>query len=400
VVLENHARLYGYHTGPSAQGGESPPGCGGGISPPVVCLSHRSRFPQAALRPTVWAMAAYGFRGVLLPDDISGELVIGVGAPSPLPGSYAVTGLVDAHCHFTVDIDDSGEPFVSGRAFAEGRIAELAQEGVTLLRDVGGSSEITLDYARSRRPGLPRVLAAGRFHSMRERYFPLMYTPTDAEDLDDSIRREVADGATWVKIITDFPHVVDGVPQRGTVAATYDDETLARAVDTAHHAGARVAAHSTLAASQLVAMGVDSLEHGNGVTEGDLTALGARGGGWTPTIGVVMGSRVPEDASGEYTAAIEAAGEHYRHHMPYALEVGVTLMTGSDAMVTVADDIRAMVEYGLTPSQAIAAATVSARGFLGVDATEDLVTYNADPRDDPSVLSSPAAVVIGGRRVR
>ena len=97
---------------------------------------------------------------------------------------------------------------------------------------------------------------------------------------------------------------------------------------------------------------------------------------------------------------IEAAGEHYRHHMPYALEVGVTLLTGSDAMVTVAEDIRTMVEYGLTPSQAIRAATTSARRFLGVDANQDLVTYDADPRDDPSVLSSPAAVVIRGQRVR
>jgi imidazolonepropionase-like amidohydrolase len=329
-----------------------------------------------------------------------GELVVGVGAASPLPGSYAVTGLVDAHCHFTVDIDEHDEPFVSGRAFADRRIAELARDGVTLIRDVGGSSEITLDYARSRRPGMPLVLAAGRFHSSRERYFPRMYTPTDAEDLDDSIRMEIAGGASWVKIITDFPQVVEGVPQPGTVAPTYDDETLGRAIGTAHTAGARVAAHSTLGASQLVAMGVDSLEHGNGVTEADLTILGARGGAWTPTIGVVMGRPVPQDAMPQHVAAISAAGEHYRHHLPYALEMGVTLMTGSDAMVTVADDVCTMVEYGVTPSQAIAAATVSARGFLGVDASDDLVTYDADPREDPGVLRSPVAVVIRGQRVR
>jgi imidazolonepropionase-like amidohydrolase len=344
-------------------------------------------------------MSAYSFNGVLLPDETSGELVVGDGAPSPLPGSYAITGLVDAHCHFTVDIDESDEPFVSGRPFADRRIAELAQEGVTLLRDVGGSSDITLDYAKSRRSGVPLVLAAGRFHSSRERYFPRMYTPTDAEDLDDSIRMEIAGGATWVKIITDFPRLVEGSLQPDTVAATYDDETLSRAVETAHREGARVAAHSTLAASQLVAMGVDSLEHGLGVTEADLTVLGARGGAWTPTIGVMMNS-VRRDASPEQVAMIEAAGEHYRHHMPYALEVGVTLLTGSDAMVTVAEDIRTMVEYGLTPSQAIRAATTSARRFLGVDANQDLVTYDADPRDDPSVLSSPAAVVIRGQRVR
>jgi imidazolonepropionase-like amidohydrolase len=264
---------------------------------------------------------------------------------------------------------------------------------------MGGRSEVTLDYARSPRPGLPLVLAAGRFHCSRERYFPRLYTPTDAEDLAHSISAEVSAGATWVKIITDFPHVEQGVLQPGTVSATYDEETLAIAVQTAHNAGARVAAHSTLAASGLVDMGVDSLEHGNGVTEADLRALGARGGAWTPTIAVMM-TGVPDDAPPELTARIAAAGEHYRHHLPYALEVGVTLMTGSDAAATVAQDVQMMVEFGLTPSQAIAAATVSARRFLGVEPSDDLVTFHADPREDPSVLQIPAAVVIRGQRVR
>ncbi len=344
-------------------------------------------------------MGAFVFTGVLLPEGTSGEMVVGQGERTPLPGSYAVTGLVDAHCHVTVDVDRNHLPFLSDRDFADRRVAELAHDGVALIRDVGGVSEITLDYARSPWPGLPVVLTAGRFHSCRDRYFPRMYTPTDADDLVDSIRAEIASGATWVKIITDFPQVAQGVPQPGTVARTYDDATLARAVEAAHTAGARVAAHCTLPASELVAMGVDSLEHGNGVTEADLMNLGARGGAWTPTIGVVMGP-VPLDAAPQHVARIAAAGEHYRHHLPYALEAGVTLMAGSDAAVTVAEDLRMMTEYGLTPTQAISAATVAARRFLGVDASDDLVTYDADPREDPGVMSSPAAVVIRGQRVR
>jgi imidazolonepropionase-like amidohydrolase len=342
-------------------------------------------------------VAAFVFNGVVRPGNASGDMVVGVGEPSPLPGAFAVTGLVDAHCHFTVDEEEDEEPFLSDREYADAKIAQLAREGVTLLRDLGGRSEITLDYARGPRPGLPVVLAAGRFHSSRERYFPRMYTPTDAEELDDSIRAEIAAGASWVKLITDFPQMIDGVPQPGTLATTYDDETLARAVETAHTAGARVAAHSTIAASALVAMGVDSLEHGNGLTEADLVALGERGGAWTPTIAAVMGP-APPDAPPQYAAEI-AAGEHYRHHMPFALRAGVTLMTGSDAVTSVAQDVVTMVQYGLTPLEALDAATVSARRFLGVEDAEDLVTYHADPLDDPSVLASPAAVVLRGERV-
>ena len=262
---------------------------------------------------------------------------------------------------------------------------------------MGGHSEITLDYARGAAPGLPLVLAAGRFHSTRGRYFPRMYTPTDPEELDDSLRTEIASGATWVKVIADFPPVVDGVPQPG-VDRTYDDETLVRAVATAHASGARVAAHSTIDAAALVAAGVDSVEHGNGLTEADLDVLGARGGAWTPTIGAAL-QAVPPGAPPELVAAVEAVREHYRHHLSYAVKAGVTVMAGSDAVTTVAADVVALTQHGLTTDQALWAATEGPRGFLKISADDDLTTFDADPLEDPAVLASPVAVVIRGQRV-
>jgi imidazolonepropionase-like amidohydrolase len=342
-------------------------------------------------------MTAWRFHGVLLPDGDDGEVVVGSGEDELLPGSFAITGLVDAHCHVTVDIDADGLPFVSDREFAGRRLDELAREGVALLRDVGGDAEITLDYARSTRPGLPLVLSAGRFHSTRERYFPRMYTPCDPDELDASIQVEVAAGATWVKIVTDFPLVVGGFP-RGEKAPTYDEETLARAVGTAHGLGARVAAHSTMSASSLVAMGVDSIEHGNGLTEDDLRVLGARGGAWTPTIGAVVAAS--EHAPPEAQSMFAELAEHYRHHLPIAVSAGVTVMAGSDAAVPVARDVALLAEHGLTAQEAIESATLSARAFLGVEGSDDLVTFDRDPREDPTVLAAPAAVVLRGARVR
>ncbi len=140
-------------------------------------------------------------------------------------------------------------------------------------------------------PGLPVVLPAGRSHSTRERYFNRMYTPCDPDQLDASIRTEVRNGATWIKIITDFPLVVDGVPS-GPKAATYDErDTPSAPWPPLTTLAPRVAAHSTIPASHLVAMGVDSIEHGNGLTEDDLVTLGARGGAWTPTVGAVLARR-------------------------------------------------------------------------------------------------------------
>jgi imidazolonepropionase-like amidohydrolase len=314
---------------------------------------------------------------VLLPEGSEGEVV------------------VDAHCHVTVDVDTDGLPYVSDRAFADRRLEEMAGQGVALLRDVGGASEITLDFARGTSPGFPVVVAAGRFHSSRDRYFPRMYTPCDADELDASIRSEVADGATWVKIIADFPRVVDGVP-RGEKAPAYDEETLRRAVETSHSLGARVAAHSTVGASALVAMGVDSIEHGNGLTEDDLAALGARGGAWTPTVGAVVAAA--DHLPPERLPHLEALQEHYRHHLPIALRAGVTVMAGSDAAVPLARDIALLAEHGLTPIEAIEAATSAARTYLDVQPSGDLVTFDTDPREDPAVLANPSAVVLRGER--
>jgi imidazolonepropionase-like amidohydrolase len=74
-------------------------------------------------------------------------------------------------------------------------------------------------------------------------------------------------------------------------------------------------------------------------------------------------------------------------------------MTGSDATASVAEDVAVLAEHGLTVDQALAAATTAPRAYLGVEGTSDLVTLDTDPRDDPSALARPSAVVIRGERV-
>jgi hypothetical protein len=55
---------------------------------------------------------------------------------------------------------------------------------------------------------------------------------------------------------------------------------------------------------------------------------------------------------------------------------------------------------GLEPEHALAAASIWPRRFLGVTATADIVGYHHDPREDPGQLAHPAAVVVGGTRLR
>lgn len=85
--------------------------------------------------------------------------------------------------------------------------------------------------------------------------------------------------------------------------------------------------------------------------------------------------------------------------------LGVTVMTGSDVVGSVAREVVLLTELGVPPVAALAAATTAARAYLGLPslsagAPADVVTYHHDPREDPGVLSRPAAVLRGGHRIR
>ena len=341
---------------------------------------------------------AWAFDGVLLPHGVETRVEVGVGDAVPLPGRYALAGLVDAHCHLTVTTDSQG-PYVDG-SIAERRLDELAAGGVGLVRDVGGDRAVTLPLARTSRTGRrPEVVAAGRFLAPPGRYFPRMHEPVPVDDLVAAVEREIADGASWVKLIADFPVMDGAVPRRGTNAPTYPIEVVTAAIAAAHRGGARVAAHTNDAVvSALIAAGVDSVEHGGGLNEADLEKLAAAGGAWTPTLCAGIGVMRRGNEEARRRAAEQS--ERYRMLIPRAVELGVTVMTGSDVVGSVAEEIAMLFEHGLTPEQALDAAVGAPRAYLDRRGGDDLVTYAADPRDYPEVLATPAAVVLRRHRVR
>ncbi|HEY1820913.1 MAG TPA: amidohydrolase family protein [Trebonia sp.] len=340
---------------------------------------------------------AWTFSGTFL-DGFAGErAVAGTGEPEELPGRYALAGLVDAHAHPTVAIDEQGMYLADGE-YGAARLGEYAASGVTVIRDAGGRSLLTLGFARAAAAGHPVVTAAGRFLAPAGRYFPRMHSPVAPDELVAAIRAEVAAGAAWVKIIGDFPEWGADGPVPASTAATYDPGTLRRAVDAAHGAGARVAVHSTLPGSGLAGIGADSVEHGPALGHADLEALGARGGAWTPTLCAMLQNRESPDP-----AARKRAGdlrERLRDALPYAVAHGVRVLAGTDVVGTIADEVALLAGHGLTAAQAISAAGSLAREFLGIHPEGDIVTYDDDPLEDPAALARPAAVVVRGVRVR
>ena len=206
---------------------------------------------------------AWTFSGAFLDGMAADRVTVGAGEPRELPGRYALAGLVDAHAHPTVAAGGRG-PCLAGRRArrrAPGRVRGRRghrdprrrgpQQGHARLRARRGGRAPGGDRRRPLPgpggPVLPPHALPGRAGRARR-----------------GRRAEVAAGAAWVKIIGDFPEWGDDGPVPQSTAATYDLGTLRAAVDAAHAAGARVAVHSNLPDSGLVAIGADSIEHGTG----------------------------------------------------------------------------------------------------------------------------------------
>jgi imidazolonepropionase-like amidohydrolase len=308
-----------------------------------------------------------------------------------LPGGWVLPGLVDAHAHLSIDTSGGGRELGAPELVEANYRAQL-EAGVLLVRDVGAVPGAVLPGEDA---GGPRLLRAGRYLAPAGCYVPGLYEGVETGALIAAALAEVAAGATWVKVIADFP---PNFP-RGRAEPNYDLETLTRVVEAVHAAGARVAAHVTGAAvADVVAAGIDSVEHGLRMDEDALTALGRRGGAWTPTLGMCM------EMLGE--EKFERLVQRFTPLLARAEAAGVTVLAGTDTRPpgSLPLEVALLQRCGMAPVDALAAASSAARRYLGLPGLEpgapaDLVCYPADPRDDPEVLAHPSAVVMGGRRV-
>lgn len=333
-------------------------------------------------------------------DDAGKVSALPVGGADELPGRHVLMGLVDAHAHASVGPGAAG-PVAVGAVGAIATLDAWRAMGVAIVRDLGAPHSVTLSLSIP--PGFPRLEAAGRFLAPAGQYFPHLHEPVAESNLVEAARTEIERGAGWVKIIADFPRQIEP----GAISEpTYTIESVARVVEAAHAAGARVAAHSTIDnVLDLVHAGVDSIEHGVGMNEDALRLMAERGTAWTPTLSARFNAERYAQATPELRLRIDASQERTRQLLSLAVRQSVPILTGTDVVGTLPGEVAHLTGFGLNPADAIAAATSWAYSFLslvpnqpGILAT--FVTYQEDPLSDPQVLQSPAAVVIGGVRVR
>src|SRR5215470_13644879 len=227
---------------------------------------------------------ALHLRGVLLPDDQERDLWLDgdrvtfdpvAGAQTIADRGYILPGLVDCHCHIGIAL---GAAPVTSVEQAKQLAATDRDAGVLALRDAG--SPYPYPQLESD-PDVPRLARAGRHLAPIKRYLRDVGVEVTGADLPAAAAEQARAGNGWVKLVGDW--IDRGV---GDLAPAFSAEEMTAAIDAAHAAGARVAVHtfSEEAVEILVRAGVDSVEHGTGLSADLIDLMARQGTALVPTM--------------------------------------------------------------------------------------------------------------------
>lgn len=222
-----------------------------------------------------------------------------------------------------------------------------------------------------------------------------------------AVRYQIKYGARVIKISAS-----GGVMSHSGMAGAqqYSDEELAAIVDEAHRAGIRVAAHAHGDAGirACIRAGVDCIEHGSLASDETIDLMVERGTFLVPTSYLSEGLDVSR-AAPELQAKAAEVFPKARAMLGKAIAAGVKIACGTDAPAIPhgdnAKELWAMVDRGMTPMQALRAATVTSAELIGVEdrarlapgLLADVIAVPGDPSKDITVTQDVGFVMKGGR---
>ena len=341
---------------------------------------------------------------------------------------FVLPGLVDMHVHLwgvggdpmrerlnaltTDDADDMMQAVVNAKTTLDA--------GFTTVRDLGGNPRgiraLRDAVARGDVEG-PTIVNAGRMVSvtgghgdgtngLAEEWADAVHqhqinTCDGPDDCRRAVRAQVGMGAQVIKFAA-TGGVLSNVA--GGLGRAMTPEEMSAIVTTAHALGRKVAAHSHAAEGAKAALeaGVDSIEHGTFIDDETVKLFKAKGAYLVPTmiapvtaLAQARGGQLPPATIPKAEAAAAAAAESHAR----AIRAGVKIAFGTDTGVSKhgdnAKEFALMVRAGMTPAQAIRAATVSAADLLGRSAelgtlepghAADLIAVTGSPLDDVTRL--------------
>jgi imidazolonepropionase-like amidohydrolase len=352
-------------------------------------------------------------RGVVLPKREHRDLWISDGHLTfePVRGAetaatgWVLPGLVDLHCHVGLSAEGAVPPDEAERQARSDRDA-----GVLLIRDAGSAADTRWIDDRD---DLPRIIRAGRHIARTKRYLRNYGWEIEPDELVAYVEHEARRGDGWVKLVGDW---IDR--EVGDLGPCWPREALDAAIARAHELGARVTAHvfGEDALPDLIAAGIDGIEHGTGLSDDLMAIMAGRGVSMVPTL-------VNIDNFPKYAQQGEARFPRYADHMRRlhdrryenvrtAYEAGVPLFAGTDAggqlpHGLLAREVLELVRAGLPAADAVAAASWGARSYLlggsgGLieGGAADLCVYAADPTVEPGTLLEPVRIILRGRVIQ
>lgn len=342
-----------------------------------------------------------------------------------LAGADVLPGFIDCHVHMTtVPGGDALDLVRSTHTLRTLRAAKFLREtlhaGVTTVRDLSGADAgMRAAVEEGSVPG-PRLLVALRILSITGGHGDWRAlngvdltggsgggaVADGPEEFVRATRAVIREGGDWIKVAASggmsSPR---GMPEHGGLTRAEMDAVVEEA---ARHGGIGVAAHAqgTRAVADAVAAGVRSIEHGYGIDDATIEAMGERGTFLVPTLATLtrQSSADPQRMT-EHQRRLQRFRETAVERLHVAVSSGIPIALGTDAGIVPHGanlrEVELLVRFGLSPMRAIMAGTSAAARLLGIDdetgtlregMAADLIAVRGDPLTEPGVLADPEAI--------